>query len=159
MTVLCEPLEGDWTAIGQLANEAVRHIPGAPQQAEWLRNRIGFRGARRHWVATSGTRIVGYGGLERGEGVPRNECRLFLVVPWSQPGASEIADQLLSRLHYDAALLREDRLWVREYASDARLIQFLLARGFKIVDDYVQDDMRVLNLACNESARAQLGRP
>src|SRR5258708_7599463 len=139
MTVLCEPLEGDWTAIGQLANEAVRHIPGAPQQAEWLRNRIGFRGARRHWVATSGTRIVGYGGLERGEGVPRNECRLFLVVAWSQPGASEIADQLLSRLRYDAALLlREDRLWVREYASDEPLIQFLLARGFKIVDDYVQ---------------------
>ena len=145
MITLREPAESDWTAIGSLANAAVRHIPGAPAQGEWLANRRAFRGERRHVVVERATRIVGYGAIERSDGV---RARLFLVLQWLDTCSGTIAETLFQRLQDDARELGIGYIWVREYADDRPFIGFLLAQGFELDQEFEHAGMTVLDLNC-----------
>ena len=143
MITLREPTASqDWTAIGLVANQAVDHIPGAPEQAEWLQNRIAFTGWRRHCVAEREGRVVGYGAIER-QNAGAAEHRLFLVVPWSSAEARETAEELLAHLRSDPEVAAIEQVWLREYFDDAPFVDFLLARGFVISDDFVRDGVRI----------------
>jgi hypothetical protein len=151
MISLREPTPLDWPAIGEVANQAVDHIPGAPRQAEWLQNRIAFPGWRRHCVAERESHVVGYGAIERQtllEHQKRHAAdhRLFLVVPWSRPEGIELAQKLLAHLRGDPKLADIEQVWLREYFDDAPFVDFLLAHGFAISGDYVRDGVRIATL-------------
>jgi hypothetical protein len=58
------PADDDWPAILALAELSLAELPNAPSQQEWLNNRKSFslsmsEGIQRHFVATSGDRIIG----------------------------------------------------------------------------------------------------
>jgi len=126
MLTLEQPTSDDWPAIGALADDAVRHVPGAPVQTEWLANRRAFAGARRHCIAREDGRIVGYAAIEAHQRGPR----LFLVVRWTLPGAFDVADLLQSGLREAMRGETSGPLWLLEYSGDRPMRDYLLARGF-----------------------------
>lgn len=136
MLMLRQPSQTDWSRIGRVADESVRHLSGVPQQVEWLHRRLAFKGQRAQHVAWNGGRLVGYGALERQDGALDGDYRLFLVVPWSSKESIPIADALLGRLRSDAARFYARRVWLREYAHDAPFIAYLLSRGFELTNEY-----------------------
>ncbi len=140
MFVLREPAESDWIVIGALANAAVEHIPGAPQQGDWLDNRRSFAGVRRHVVVEHERHIVGYGAVECSED---KGARLFLVLRWLDPNSTMIAELLFQRLQGDARQMPISQLWAQEYAEDHLFCRFLSTHGFKVAREFENAGMAI----------------
>jgi len=137
-----QPAPEDWPAIGALADAAVAHIAGAPAQSEWLDNRKAYPGLRRHVIARTNGHPVGYGAIEQ-----RNDShRLFLVVPWTEPGAAAIADALVAALRREC--IGVGPVWMLEYADDKPFLTYLQDRGFAVVGGFEHEGRPVMRLAC-----------
>ena len=138
--------------IGRLADAAVQHIPGAPGQGAWVANRRAFSGARRHLVLEGESQIVGYGAIELNASAVG--ARLFLVLAWRQPESGTIASALYEQLRVEAAKMKVDDVWLREYAADTSFIGFLIAHGFQTRREYELDGMGVVELVRQRFATA-----
>lgn len=152
MTTFREPVEADWVQIGRLADAAVQHIPGAPCQGAWVANRRAFSGARRHLVLEDEGQIVGYGAIELN--ATSVVARLFLVLAWRRPESVTNANSLYEQLRLEAANMKVDDVWMREYAVDAPFVDFLIAHGFQIRREYEHDGMGVIELVRQRFATA-----
>jgi len=123
------PEDSDWPRILRLANESVRHLPGAGDQGAWLANRREFppERCREHFVAVDDGEIAGYAAMEELPG-DYLRFRLFVVtLPSTRVNIGEsMIQRLLARLR--ACTAAEARFV--EYASDDGFIAFLEARGF-----------------------------
>lgn len=133
-TTLRAPAERDWPEILRLADTAVEHVPNAPHQIEWLEGRRGFEGVQRHFVAERGGTVVGYGAAERTASDPDGTYRLFVVTDWSAD--LDVACLLYEKAVEELVELGARRAWLREYASDEPLIEFVKGRGFEIREEY-----------------------
>ena len=126
-----EITEADWTAILELANASVAHVTGAGTQQEWCQNRRSFdtsKGTQHHYVLQDAEQgeIVGYGGVETS---PNGEYRFFIV---ALPGELEtVGERLYQENMTIARKLGAQRVWFTEYADDAALLEFALARDFQ----------------------------
>ncbi len=140
MLTLDHPTPEDWLAIGALANEAVRHIPGAPVQTEWLENRRAYTGPRHHWIAREDGEPVGYGAIEH----RTDRHRLFLVLSWINPGATAIADALIAGLQRE--FVGVGKMWMLEYADDTPFLNYLRTHGFTVGDGFDHEGMAVARL-------------
>lgn len=129
-TRLRRPRAEDWTSIRAAANAA---LPRAESQnEEWLEHRRAFderRFVRRHYVAEdarSGT-VIAYGAIESGSEPGR--FRLFLVMdPALLPTVGEL---MYSRLTEAARALGAEAVWVREFADDKPVLDFLRSKGLE----------------------------
>jgi len=152
MTTFREPVEADWVQIGQLGDAAVEHIPGAPRQGAWVANRRTFSGTRRHLVLDDEGQIVGYGAIELN--ATSIEARLFLVLAWLRPESVVIARALYEQLRTEAANMKVDNVWMREFATDTPFIDFLIAHGFQVRREYEVDGMGIVELVRKSFATA-----
>lgn len=146
MLTLDHPTAEDWLAIGVLANEAVRHIPGAPLRTEWLANRRSYTGPRHHLIARENGEPVGYGAIEHRDG----RYRLFLALSWIKPGSAAIADALTAALRLERAA--GGAVWMLEYADDVPYLDYLQSRGFSITATFEHEGMRIARLLCADFA-------
>ena len=124
------PEQSDWHTIFDIANASVADVDGAGIQQEWLANRQEFAasGPQHHFVCLDSGIIVGYGSAERGSDVPDNRYRLFVV---ATPDRLESAGRsILDRLLLILDDLDAGRSYFVEYATDQRLVRFLLDRGY-----------------------------
>ena len=128
------PAENDWPEILKLADVAVENVPNAPHQVEWLEGRRCFEGVQRHFVAELRGTVVGYGAAERAADDPDGTYRLFVVTDWNT--GLDIACLLYERAMDELANLGARHAWLREYASDEPLIDFVRRRGFEIREEY-----------------------
>jgi len=145
----------DWDAIAALADRAVEHVPTAPQQGEWARNRRAFTGEQKHFVAVRDDELVGYGAIERGSDQAPGQFRVFIVTDWSRTldVAQVLYETALAELlHVEASLA-----WLREYAGDRDLIDFMRERGFEVTNRYELDGAQLVTLARNLEARRSEG--
>jgi hypothetical protein len=121
-------VESDWPAILALANASVAHVPGAGTQEEWFENRRAFdlsAGTQEHYLLEDSGEIVGYGSVEQNAD---GEFRMFLVA------LPERLDTVGERLYDENLALAKargaPRIWFTEYADDAALVRFAMAREF-----------------------------
>jgi len=140
-----EPIERDWPAIARLADVAVEHVDGAPEQSAWVRARIDFEGERVHIVAERRGELVGYGAIEWRPGDPERQSRCFIVL--SSRRDIDVADELFNVLRLRAEGRGDERLWLREYAADERLIAFFESRGFEITRRYEHEGRALVTLS------------
>jgi GNAT superfamily N-acetyltransferase len=135
------PADDDWPAILELAQLSLAELPNAPSQQEWLNNRKSFSpsdGIQRHFVATSGERIVGYGCIEHRNQTAPGVYRLFVVVPPSQ--RTTIGIRLLAKLREILIDVGARRGRVLEYEADAGFISFLEGMRFARSTNFKLDD-------------------
>jgi len=134
------PCDDDWRVILTLANQSLVEVPGAPSQQEWLDNRRSYspsEGIQRHFVATSGDRIVGYACIEQRDNfnlhppatnAAHGEYRLFVVVAPSD--RSTVGTRLLKLLGGQLTDLGALRAWTTEYEADVHFVAYLQQMGF-----------------------------
>jgi len=161
--------EPDWRAIAHLASDAVQegdHSDGIDDR--WVENRRSPDRVRNHAVAVSvisdgsvepDETVVGYCGIERDVGEPRDSYRVFIVNDWSDP-SREVAEMLLA--HVDT-MLREvgaRTAWMREVADDHALLRFVTERGFAASAPYGVAGKQLVNLArtCGDLAGGASGQ-
>ena len=141
------PTNDDWTAILALAQLSLAELPNAPSQQEWLNNRRSFSpsdGIQRHFVATSGERIIGYACIEHrnktnyGRKPIESVYRLFVVVPPSE--RRTLGTRLLAKLRECLIDLGAHRAWVLEYEADAGFLSYLEEMGFVRLANFKLDD-------------------
>ena len=146
-TTLRAPTNDDWPAILALAELSLSELPNAPSQDEWLNNRRSFTppdGIQRHFVATSGERIVGYACIEHrhktgdGNKTVDGGYRLFVVVALS--ARTTLGTRLLAELRKCLIDLDARRVWLVEYEADAGFLAYLEERGFARVANFKLDD-------------------
>ena len=139
----------DWPAILELAELSLSELRVVPSQREWLDNRRSFSpsdGVQRHFVATSGDRIVGYAGVERRNEWPDGEFRLFVVVAPSD--RRTLGTWLLAKLRDSLVALNARRAWLQELDADAGFISYLAEMGFVRVRAFLLNDgSKVVRLA------------
>ena len=121
------PTDDDWPAIRTLAELSLSELQNAPSQAEWLNNQESFspsNGIQRHFVATKGDRVVGYGCIEHriktnsASEPAQGVYRLFVVVAPS--ARHSLGTQLLAKLReclIDLGARRASGLWIRANAG------------------------------------------
>lgn len=140
--------DGDWEAVGRLADAAVGHLEGAPRQHAWLAARRAFAGWRRHWVAEEAGALLAYAGLERADDDAPDHYRLFLVTRWRGP--LEAVEALHAEAVAELARLGARGVWMREYADDEPMLAFLRAQGFERGAPYTlpghEDEPALVNL-------------
>ena len=137
------PTDDDWTAILALAELSLAELPNAPSQQEWLNNRRSFSlsdGVQRHFVATSGDRIVGYACIEHRDEFADCIYRLFVVV--APAARTTLGTRLLAELRESLIDLGARRARVLEYEADAGFISFLEGMGFARSTNFKLDDGR-----------------
>ena len=151
----------DWKDVAVLADEAVAHVANAPKQSEWFRKRVAFAGERRHYVAEEDRRVVGYAAIERDLLARTDNERIFIVLRWTRPDSTAIADALLMRLRQDFATLGLRRVWLREYADDTPFVAYLLTRGFERRTEYTHEGRRLIELGKNvdEASKGEESAP
>jgi hypothetical protein len=141
------PADDDWPAILALAELSLAELPDAPSQHEWLNNRRSFSpsdGNQRHFVATSGDRIVGYACVEHrnktasGRKPAEGVYRPFVVVAPS--ARTTLGTVLLAKLRESLIDLGARRAWVLEYEADAGFISYLEGMGFARSANFKLDD-------------------
>jgi N-acetylglutamate synthase-like GNAT family acetyltransferase len=135
------PAADDWPAILALAESSLAELPKAPSQQEWLSNRKSFSpsdGIQRHFVATSGERVVGYACIEHRAKTAEGIYRLFVVVAPS--ARTTLGTMLLAKLRESLIDLGARRAWVLEYEADAGFISFLEGMGFARSTNFKLDD-------------------
>ncbi|MGA9721326.1 MAG: GNAT family N-acetyltransferase [Candidatus Binatus sp.] len=141
------PTDDDWPAILALAELSLAELPDAPSQQEWLNNRRSFtpaNGVQRHFVATSGERIVGYACIEhRNQAAYRRKpvdsaYRLFVVVAPS--ARTKLGTYLLAKLRDSLIDLDARRAWLLEYEADTGFISYLEQVGFARLPGFKLDD-------------------
>lgn len=132
--VLRPMVNTDWPPIKAMAY--ARDQTDVPGNDLWLRRRQNFdeaRYVRRQYVAEDATagQILGFGSIEQTIYLPKH--RLFIVTDprWLKLG---VGDLLLERLMNDLKEANAVTVSCREYALQADLLAFLIARGFKEVD-------------------------
>ena len=139
------PRDDDWPAILVLAELSLAELPIVPSQREWLQNRRSFSqadGVRRHFVATSGERIVGYACAEHRNRAADSEYRLFVV---AEPSArATLGTMLLAKLRERLISLGARRAWFQELEADAGFIAYLEQKGFVRGPSFNLDDGSVL---------------
>ena len=122
--------EQDWETVAALSSSL------EPRDGEghelWLSGRKDFDGGRfirRHYVAEHAEtgQLLGYGSVEQSVYLPK--YRLFMVVEPARL-AEGVGDLLLERLTSDLAEVNAITVSVKEHASRADLIDFLVGRGF-----------------------------
>ncbi len=135
------PRDDDWAAILNLAELSLGELPNAPSQIEWLNNRRSFSpsdGIQRHFVATSGERIVGYACVEHPIKVADGEYRLWVVM---EPSArTTLGTKLLARLRDCLLSVGAHRAKMVEYEADVRFISYLEEMGFVRLNTLNLDD-------------------
>lgn len=141
------PADDDWPAILALAELSLAELPNAPGQQEWLNNRRSFTaadGIQKHFVATSGERIVGYACVEHRNQTPNRRkpvdgvYRLFVVMAPS--ARATLGTHLLAKLRKCLIDLAARRAWLLEYEGDAGFISYLEQMGFVKVANFKLDD-------------------
>jgi hypothetical protein len=141
------PADDDWPAILALAELSLAELPNAPSQQEWLNNRRSFSptdGIQRHFVATSGDRIVGYACIEHrnktasGRKPVEGVYRLFVVVAPS--ARTTLGTMLLAKLRESLIDVGAHRAWVLEYEADAGFVSYLEEMGFVRSANFKLDD-------------------
>ncbi len=142
--VLRPPVGSDWAEIASLADVAVEHVADAPGQAEWVANRRAFRGEQMHLVGTLAGVVVGYCGLERKPGEPSGQYRIFVVTSWAD--TSDVAEELYRRLEDELMRRRAEVVWLREYAGDAKVLDFVQQRGFEVRERYELGGSEIITL-------------
>ena len=138
------PAEDDWPMIAELADLAVEHVSGAPEQSEWVANRRAFRGEQMHLVGERCGVVAGYGGIERRPGDPAGTYRIFVVTRWTH--ALDVADALYRRLEEELLRRKARTAWLREYAADTRVSDFVLERGFVVRERYELNGFEMVTL-------------
>jgi predicted nucleotidyltransferase len=128
------PRAEEWGAILAVANEAVGAVRGSGSQEEWLRNRRDFssRGSQSEFVCIDSGEVVGYGAAERGDEAPADDYRLFVVT--SPERLRSVGERILGELNGYLARVNARRSWLREYAADVELTNFLIAHGYKVIE-------------------------
>ena len=129
----------------RLANVAVAGVE-APEQDEWLANRRAFDGERRHGIATRDGEIVGYFAVEATSEAFEGSCRVFLVLDW-QRDVAEVAPRLFEAASLALSELGARRAWLREYAADTAIVDFVRERGFEVVEEYEHDGAMLVTIA------------
>jgi N-acetylglutamate synthase-like GNAT family acetyltransferase len=123
------PEDSDWQHILSLANDSVRHVPGAGDQSAWLANRREFPSerCREHFVAVENDKIAGYAAMEE---LPGDNLRFRLFVVTLPSARANVGESMIRRLlaRLQACAAAEARFV--EYASDQGFVAFLEARGF-----------------------------
>jgi hypothetical protein len=107
-------------------------------------NRRGFRGHRTHLVAEVGGRVVGYAGLERRPDDPAGVYRIFLVTDWRD--RPDVPTALYERLETELRRREARSAWLREYAADAVIAEFVRARGFEVTERYELGGLEIVTL-------------
>jgi hypothetical protein len=141
---LRDPTEQDWARIAVLADVALAHVDGAPQQHEWVANRRAFRGERVHLVAEREGVVAGYGAIERAPGEPEGRYRLFVVTSFAD--SIDVADALYDALQVELRQRHAHTVWLRELAGDDLLIGFAERRGFAVGAPYTFDGEEIVTL-------------
>ncbi len=142
--VLREPRPADWQAIRRLATAAVEHIPGAPNQDDWVSNRRDFVGEQAHCVAELGGEVVGYAAVERRPEEPEGLYRVFVVTAWRD--TPEVADPLYESVAEELERRGARRAWLRELADDEIVIRFMAERGFRVRERYSHSGTELIAL-------------
>jgi hypothetical protein len=135
--ILAPPDDADWPAILELANAALPWDTSGNQ--EWLANRRGFSGQRRHYLAreTPSGPPLAYGAIE--EGPEPGLYRVFIVMAPARLH-SPIATHLYEQLAADLAALHARGAWVREYARDTPILDFFGELGFVAANRFTLPD-------------------
>lgn len=139
------PTDGDWPTIAALADKAVERVPGAPKQTEWMANRRAFRGEQLQVVAERRKPILGYGAIEHTPGATTGTYRLFLVTGWDD--TRDVADALYRWLEEKLREREARAAWLREYAADRRVLEFLGERGFEVRERYELEGLQRVTLS------------
>jgi hypothetical protein len=123
------PTDSDWPHILCLANESVRHVPGAGDQNAWLANRREFPSerCREHFVAIENDEIAGYAAMEE---LPGDNLRFRLFLVTLQSARSNVGERMILRLLalLEACAAAEARFV--EYSADGAFLEFLKRYGF-----------------------------
>src|SRR5258708_34501054 len=148
------PPDDDWPAILTLAETSLSEFPNAPSQHEWLNNRRSFSpsdGIQRHFVATSGERIIGYACIEHRIKITNGRqpidgvYRLFAVV--APAARTTLGTQLLAKLRECLIKLGARKAWVLEYQADAHFITYLEEKGFVKLASFDLEGTPVIELS------------
>jgi N-acetylglutamate synthase-like GNAT family acetyltransferase len=135
------PAHDDWPTMLALAELSLTELPNPPSQLDWMNNRRSFSlsdGIQRHFVATSGERIVGYAGAEHRNEFAKGGYRLFVVVAPS--ARSTLGTKLLAKLRECLISLGARRAWFQEDEAQKRFISYLEEHGFVQVERFRLDD-------------------
>ncbi len=135
------PADRDWPEILRLAHASLGEMSAVPSQQSWLDNRKSFSqsgGIQYHFVASSGDRIIGYACAEHHARAADGEFRLFVVV---EPADREtLGTKLFDRLSEQLPHLGATYVWVLEYKTDVKFLQWWRERGFEFLKEFVLDD-------------------
>jgi RNA polymerase sigma factor (sigma-70 family) len=124
------PSADDWASIGATAKAALPHA--GDQNELWLENRRNFNEQqfqRRHYIAEDSHtgKVIAYGAVECASEPGR--FRLFLVMdPALLPS---IGTRVYEKLMEALKELNAEAIWVREFADDQPLLDFLLSKGLE----------------------------
>jgi hypothetical protein len=143
--LLRAPTDNDWPVIAELADTAVEQVLGAPKQSEWVTNRRAFLGEQLHVVAERCRATLGYGALEHSPEATTGRYRLFLVTDWDD--TPDVADALYRWLEEKLTERDARTAWLREYAGDRRILEFLNDRGFDVRERYEMEGLEMVTLA------------
>jgi N-acetylglutamate synthase-like GNAT family acetyltransferase len=135
----------DWSAIAWLASNDVQDGDHAEFEAKWVEARQAFEGVQRQAVAEDDGAIIGYCAIERRPDETEATYRVFIVADWDQHN-TPVHEALLDHV---AEMLRQEgaqQAWMREFAGDFRLLQFVQERGFVISKQYEYAGKEMVNL-------------
>ncbi|MEX2245636.1 MAG: hypothetical protein WEC75_03025 [Dehalococcoidia bacterium] len=141
MYALRAATDDDWPEIGRVADEAAPWAGAA--NAQWLARRQAFGETgrrRRHYVATHGGGIVGYGAIE--EDADTGRYRLF-VVTRADRLTGGLGDAILELLMSDLADLGAREVWMREEARDP-LTTFATSHGFSETQRFTYEGQEIV---------------
>jgi len=135
--------EEDWGRINWLASDSVQEADHSQLDAEWTRKRREFAHEGLQSVVEKEGRVVGYCALERDES--KDGFRVFLVADWGL-GAVDLHDSLFDELERLISNAKTRKVWMRELAGDAKLIDFVVSKGFSVDKRYEFDGLQLVNL-------------
>ena len=133
----------DWDRINWLASDSVQEADHSQFDAEWTRKRREFAHEELQSVVEKDGKVVGYCALEIDES--KDGFRVFLVADWSL-GAIDLHTSLFDELERLISNAKTRKVWMRELAGDATLIDFVVSKGFSVEKRYEFDGLQLVNL-------------